>query len=236
MAFTVLLICLFIGGQIGVLWAGSGRRRLRRAWAAIHAGQLGKGRRLLQPFLLSPAPGLREPARIALLAAARVSGDRPAMKALLQSLRPNLLSPENQRRLKEEQVRALIALGDTAEAVRCAECLAKGNGDDDGDDDPMGGGGGAREDGVQELLAYALLCDGRQGAAYEALRDLSQRSSLDPERRAWASYQLGLLCRQLRREAEAEQHLQEAARLGARGEVGAHARAALQRGALPERL
>lgn len=223
MAFTLLLLCLFVGGQIGVLWAGSGRRRLRRAWAAIHAGRLGKGRRLLQPLLLSPAPGLREPARIALLAAARVAGDRQGMKALLQGLRPDLLSPENQRRLKEEQVRALVALGDTAEALRRAESLAA-------DADP------GDHEVARELHAYALLCDGRQGAAYEALRDLAQRPASTPERRAWASYQLGLLCRQLRREAEAEQHLKAAAQESARGEVGAHARAALQQGALPERL
>src|SRR5438105_1841186 len=107
--------------EVVVVMRRPGRGRLRRAWQAIHAGQVAEGRRLLAGFLDSSLPRRREPARIALLAAARVSGDLDEVRRLLGSINRGALSAKNRRVLLEEEVRALIELGQTGQAVATAQ-------------------------------------------------------------------------------------------------------------------
>jgi tetratricopeptide (TPR) repeat protein len=226
----VLLIAavgLLLSAEAVLLARGSGRRTLRRAWEAIHAGQVEQGRQLLQPFLDSPFPRRREPARIALLAAARVSGDREQMRFLLQRIDRSALSRQNRRILHEEEVRVLVELGETQQAVERAQALLV--------EEPAGGAALRRG---HELLAYALLADGRHQAAQTALLRLLEVKSgpRQVQQRAWALYQLGLLRRLERREPEARHLLQQAAELGGRSPLGEQARQALAEAAAPERI
>lgn len=201
--------------EVVLLVRGAGRRRLRRAWEAIHAGQLDKGRRLLEGFLQSPYPRRREPARIALLAAARIGGDRQAVIDLLGSIDRAALSVENRRVLAEEEVRALIEIGDTAAALRAAEAL-------------VGGGSVPERRRARELHAYALLADGRSAAAYPALLALREEYPATLRvRRAWACYHLGVVCQRERREGEARRFLEEARDLAAGSPLGQRAAEAL---------
>ncbi|MCS6914939.1 MAG: hypothetical protein RMK29_11375 [Myxococcales bacterium] len=197
-------------------------RRLRQAWEAVHSGQLGRARQLLGPFLLSSCPRRREPARIVLLAAARIAGDEQAMRALLTGIDRTALSPDNLRLLREEEVRVLVALGQTQEAARSAQALRTE-------------GRGPELERASELLAYALLADGRHGAAERVLEDLITAPGASC-RRAWALYQLGLLRRRARREAEAQDLFRQAATRGRGTPVGQLAEQALREGEIPERI
>lgn len=216
---------VLVGTETAILLRGSGRRTLRRAWAAIHAGQLAEGRRLLAPFLDSPFPRRREPARIALLAAARLDGDRAEIRRLLGTIDRGALSAENRRILREEEVRVYVALGEAERAVRAAEAL-------------LGEGDAAERRRALELQAYALLSDGRHGAAQRALEGLLalRDGERDAPQRAWALYQLALLRRLERREGEARALLQRAVEEGGDAPAARLAAEALLQGERPERL
>lgn len=228
-ALTGLLFTLGLGVELTLVVRRSGRRTMSRAWRLIHAGRIEEGQRLLRPFLDSGQPRRREPARIALLAAARLSGDLAQVQTLLGRIDRGALSAENRRILAEEEVRAYLALGQAGRAVAVAEDLLKQPGSAD------------EHLRALELSAYALLWDGRYAAARAALKRLLDEPPVGgraraAQRRAWVLYQLGQLCRLERREGEARRYLEEALTLAGETPVGRYARDALRSGATPQRL
>lgn len=224
LALTGLLLTLSLGVELTLSVRRSGRRAMTRAWRLIHAGQLEEGQRLLRPFLDSPQPQQREPARIALLAAARIAGETLAVQRLLGRIDRAVLSAENRRILAEEEVRAYLVLGQPARAVAAAAELLRQPGTTE------------EQQRALELSAYALLWDGRYTAARAALTRLLEGGGRPAQHRAWVLYQLGQLCRKERREGEAQRYLEQAAALAGDTPVGRYAREALRLGSIPQRL
>lgn len=231
-SIAVAALSLIAGVEYALLERGSSRNVLRRAWEAIHRGEIARGELLLQPFLCSALPRRREPARIALLAAARIRGDREGMRRLLESIDRRALSERNQGVLLEEQVRVLVALGEAEQAVEAARALLRLPAAD------------AQEDlRRRSLLAYALMADGRTVAAetellalcgrYRAVQGGTQGGTQE-EALTWLHYQLGRLYQKERREGEAALHLSQAVAAAPGSALAALAQEALR--AAPERL